>query len=307
MACFLALIVFSIMGIFSATHRALALEAFQCVFRKITLRPCNTDFKEKIKGQLVGKVLGKSIFLAKLLNKHFELFSWAFSILMIISTVWVIRGGVNFYLYGSCSGLNQASFCAFDPTGENNKISTVNNGACPAVQPNEKNLTLQKVNLDTFPRKNRGARNKVVFIGCYSCDYSRKAYLEFQELMAGNSADFTFVHYPVKNVTKPLSALAYCAYQRNQNTFWSLNEALFKAPKERLSDPAFIDGLVSGFGFNLDKMHQCTASKETWDIVDRQMAEIQKTNFYGTPTIFINGSALVGPKPSRVYERLLSD
>jgi protein-disulfide isomerase len=26
-----------------------------------------------------------------------------------------------------------------------------------------------------------------------------------------------------------------------------------------------------------------------------------KTKFYGTPTIFINGEALVGPKPYRVY------
>jgi len=28
---------------------------------------------------------------------------------------------------------------------------------------------------------------------------------------------------------------------------------------------------------------------------------VDKTGFYGTPTIFINGKAFVGPKPYRVY------
>ena len=32
------------------------------------------------------------------------------------------------------------------------------------------------------------------------------------------------------------------------------------------------------------------------------MQQIRDTNFYGTPTIFVNGGkGLVGPKPGRVY------
>ena len=49
MACLIALIIFGIMGIFSASHRALAKEAFICVFKRVTFRPCDTGFKEKIK------------------------------------------------------------------------------------------------------------------------------------------------------------------------------------------------------------------------------------------------------------------
>ncbi len=52
MPCVVALVVLSIMGIFSASNRALAKEAFDCVFRRITLRPCPTGFDEKIKARV---------------------------------------------------------------------------------------------------------------------------------------------------------------------------------------------------------------------------------------------------------------
>ena len=60
MFCLIALIIFSILGIFSATHRQLAKEALDCVFRRVTLRPCNTGFDKKVKGKVIGKLLNKS-------------------------------------------------------------------------------------------------------------------------------------------------------------------------------------------------------------------------------------------------------
>ena len=54
MFCIVAFIVLSILGIFSATNRALAREAMDCVFRRVTLRPCNTGFDEKMKARILG-------------------------------------------------------------------------------------------------------------------------------------------------------------------------------------------------------------------------------------------------------------
>jgi len=45
----------------------------------------------------------------------------------------------------------------------------------------------------------------------------------------------------------------------------------------------------------------CASNPKTEEAVQSLFTEIRKTNFYGTPTIFINGEALVGPKPYRVY------
>ena len=60
MICILAMVVFGIMGIFSASHRKLAKEAFDCVFRMITFRPCNSTFDQRMKGKIVGKLINKS-------------------------------------------------------------------------------------------------------------------------------------------------------------------------------------------------------------------------------------------------------
>src|SRR3989344_749356 len=125
MPCILALIIFSVLGIFSASHRALAKEAFDCVFRRITFRPCNTGFAEKIKGKILSKLVVRSSFLAKMVNKHYEILSWVFFILMVGSTVYVFNGVYNFYVFGSCNGLNESGFCAFDPSGENNKTTAI--------------------------------------------------------------------------------------------------------------------------------------------------------------------------------------
>jgi len=306
MFCIVALIVFSILGIFSATHRILAREAFNCVFRKITFKPCNTDFKEKIRGKLVGKLLNKSVVTARIFNRHFELISGIFFILMIVSTFGVIRGGYNYYLYGNCEGPNQSGFCVFDPLGENFKVSQINT-QCSLEEPTEKDLTLNGVNLDLFPSKNIGADDTIVFIGCYECDYTRKAYPVIQKLIIKNQTNYVFAHYPAKEGIDNtlLSAYGYCAYQQNQDKFWKLNDLLFQSAKEKLFDQNYLDTLISEKGLDIEEIRECITTQKTKEIIESQLGELQKTHLYGTPTVFINGEALVGPKPYRVYERIL--
>src|SRR3989344_5162086 len=84
MICIIALVVFSIVGIFSATHRALAKEALDCVLRRVTFRPCNTGFDEKMKGMIVGRLLNRSVFAARFVKKYFEFISWGFIVLLTI-------------------------------------------------------------------------------------------------------------------------------------------------------------------------------------------------------------------------------
>src|ERR1035437_2616533 len=190
MPCLIALIVFGIMGIFSASHRALAKEAFSCVFKRITFRPCDTGFQEKVKGKILAKLIARSSFLAKMVNKHYEILSWIFFILMLGSTIWVLWGGYNFYVYGSCNGLNASGFCAFDPGGENNKVTPLGDGStCGITQKIEKNVTLNNVDLSSFPTQNTSSKDTVVFIGCYACDYSRKAYSDIQKLVKDKQAN----------------------------------------------------------------------------------------------------------------------
>jgi protein-disulfide isomerase len=305
MPCLIALIVFGIMGIFSASHRMLAKEAFSCVFHRITLRPCNSGFKEKIKSKILSKLINRSTFAAKMVNKHYEILSWIFFILMVGSTIWVLHGAYNFYVYGSCNGLNQSGFCAFDPSGANNKITSISN-QCGVTQNSGQTVTLQSVDLSSFPTQNVGSKNTVVFIGCYACDYSRKAYPDIQKLVASKKTNFIFAHYPAKGNTTALAETAYCVYKDYPNQFWDFNSYLFSADKNYVLDPANTDAILAKFNLDMKKIDVCATSTDTANAVQNQVDELNKTNLYGTPTIFINNKAYVGPKPYRVYSSALN-
>lgn len=307
MPCLVALIVFGIMGIFSASQRALAREALDCVFKRVTFRPCNTGFAEKVKGKLLAKVLKRSTFLAKVLNKHYEVFSWIFFILMVGSTIWVIRGGFNFYVYGSCNGLNQSGFCAFDPSGSNNKVTGIGDSSTCGITPQtEATLILKDVDLSSFPVKNIEGKDKVVFIGCYACQYSRKAYPDILKLVKDKNASLTFAHYPAKGDTTFLGEAGYCVDKMYEDKYWNFNNYLFSADENYILDKSNLDKILESFNFDVKKVNECANSAETKNAVENQTKELNKTNLYGTPTIFINGKPFVGPKPYRVYRSAIN-
>jgi thiol-disulfide isomerase/thioredoxin len=299
MFCIVAFIVLSILGIFSATNRALAREAMDCVFRRVTLRPCNTGFDEKMKARILGSVITRSETAAMFINKNFELLSWVFFLLFFASGIMAVRGVYLFYTTGSCNGLNSSGFCVFDPTGANNQVSS--GSGCNVKPKNESDLSLNGINLAGFPVMNPNAPDKIVMIGCYHCEYTRKAYPMILDLVDRYGASFSYINYPTKEDTDYFSRLAYCVNQQAPEAFWQFNAQFFTGEKERLDDEAFVDQTLAGLGIDAGAVKTCTSSQQTETTVQEQLKEIQKTRFYGTPTIFINGKAYVGPKPYRVY------
>jgi len=111
--CIIALVVFAVLGIFSAKYRILAREAFDCVFRRVTLRPCNTGFDAKMKGKITGRLMQRSTRLASFAYKYFEVFSWIFTILMIVSLVLTAQAFYNLAVYGTCDP--QSGSCVLSP------------------------------------------------------------------------------------------------------------------------------------------------------------------------------------------------
>ncbi|MFH0752411.1 MAG: hypothetical protein V1914_02320 [archaeon] len=113
MICLLALPILAILGIFSATHRKIAAEAFDCVFRRITLRKCESSLDTRLKSSITATVMRRSPKTAGWIFKHFELISWIFLILMLISTFYSIQGVYNYVAYGNCNGEDSPAYCIF--------------------------------------------------------------------------------------------------------------------------------------------------------------------------------------------------
>jgi hypothetical protein len=303
MFCIIAAVVLSILGIFSASNRQLAKEALDCVFHRITFRPCTTGFDEKMKAKILGLVINRSEKSARWLNKNFELLSWIFFVILLTSSVFMVRSLYLFYTTGSCNGANDTGFCIFDPTGENNQTSSTAEGACPvpANLNNGGGLTLEGVDLSLWPVLNLGAEDQFVFVGCYNCEYTRKAYPMIKRLVQEFEPEFFFGEYPTKLKTNYLSRIGYCVYKTDPEKYWPMNDAFFTQETALLEDPAATSQVLSDLGLDTPAIEACAAAPETEESVQKLFTEIRETNFYGTPTVFINGEPLVGPKPFRVY------
>jgi hypothetical protein len=124
-ACLIALVVFAVLGIFSAKYRHWAKEAFDCVARRLTLRPCKTEFNQRVRARVTSKLLAKSPKLARFAHKYFELVSWVFTLILFISLAYTAFGFYNLAVYGTC-----------DPSDPNSCVFTVAHDQGPCVASN---------------------------------------------------------------------------------------------------------------------------------------------------------------------------
>jgi len=99
--CIIALIIFSIAGIWSAKYRQLAKESFGCVFRMMTFRPCISNIDEKIKAKITAKLM-KFPTMARFFYKNFKLLSWMFVITFFVSLAYSAYAIYNLVVYGNC-------------------------------------------------------------------------------------------------------------------------------------------------------------------------------------------------------------
>lgn len=278
MFCIIAAIVLSILGIFSATNRRLAKEALDCVFHRITFRPCTTGFDEKMKAKILGKVINRSERTARFLSKHFEMLSWTFFVILLAASIFMVRGIFLFYTTGSCNGVNNTGFCIFDPTGENNEISSAADGSCPVPTnlTNGGGFTLDDVDLSLWPVMNSDSEKQLVFVGCYACDYTRKIYPQIKKLVNAYEPEFFFGEYPTKLKTDYLSRIGYCVYNEDSDKYWQMNDALFAEEVSLLEDDAATREILDTLGLNVDAIETCAADPATEEAVQALFSEIDR-------------------------------
>ena len=312
MICFLGMIVFGILGIFSAAHRKVAKEAFDCIFRRITLRKCETGLDTKLKSTIVGRSLKKHHSLGKFVYKNFEIVSWIFTILLVISMVWTAVSGYNYYAYGNCNGPSveeQEGLCLFDPNSNNAKISDCTNEDILTQTVNGE-LTIKNSNLSTFPvYKPANYTDELVYIGCYTCVNTKKVNPTINKLVVENknTLSFTFIHLPLNKDHEYISKISNCLFQTDKASFWTFHNSLMQMPVEKIRNRTDVLNTLSKID-NLDpeKIIACEKSTEANQLFQEQLVELNKINLEGTPTIFVNQQPFIGPKPGRVYERQLS-
>ncbi|MCJ7479009.1 MAG: hypothetical protein MUP63_02415 [Candidatus Nanohaloarchaeota archaeon QJJ-7] len=114
MICVISLIVFGILGIFSASHRETAREAWDCIKSSAKNEPCDTGLDDRMRASAVGKALDVHPSLGRFLNRYFGPLSWIFLILLLLSGFLAFQGAYNLAVHGNCYGPDAEQPCTLD-------------------------------------------------------------------------------------------------------------------------------------------------------------------------------------------------
>lgn len=115
MVCVAAFIVLALISVFSAKYRKLTKEAWGCVAKKITFRPCDSNFKDDVKNSILARVVIKRPKMVKFTSIAIEVGAFLIVALTIWSLLVAFKSGISLYVYGTCEPSNAAS-CSLDST-----------------------------------------------------------------------------------------------------------------------------------------------------------------------------------------------
>jgi len=116
--CIVALVVFGILGIFSAKHRKMFFEALHCLKRNITLRPCETGFDRRMKYKIASRFHNYPKAYS-FIYRHFNIFSWFLVITLFASFAIAARGGYYLITEKTCDPDNPENCPFADLAGYN--------------------------------------------------------------------------------------------------------------------------------------------------------------------------------------------
>jgi hypothetical protein len=295
MICILAMIVFAVLGIFSLSYRRLAYEAFDCVFRRVTLRPCESGLDVRLKSKIVGKLLKINRLFAGFVYHYFEFFSWALVILTFVSMYYVGLGAYNYAAYGNCNGPD-GGFCPFDPLSEGAQFSTC--GDAPRFfSPDPTVPELYSTDPYIGPAD---AKVTVVQFGCYSCQYTRQSQSVFNRLIENyqESVRFVYLDFPIGEHSGAIEAARAAECAKEQGKFWQYHDALFR---ESTIDSMILKGIAKNLNMNLDTFEKCQFDERIYQSVQADYDRGLKSGIKGTPTFFVNGQYYTG---NIKYEKL---
>ncbi|MFH1770628.1 MAG: DsbA family protein [archaeon] len=305
MICVIALIVFGVLGIFSASHRIIAKEAFECVFRRLTLRKCETGLDKRLKAQITGKLMKGWPSLGRQIYKHFELISWMFLILLLVSIFFAGQGIYRFAVYGNCNGTDSNEFCIFDP------LNTFGNDepdicAAPGTD-KDKELILTGDFSENPYLGNADAKVTVIEFGCYACPNTKAVVPVVEDILNefGDEIKLVYVDFPLENHEFAFESAmaANCVWMNEPELYWDYHSQLFNR-QDGLS-LEILNQAAEDVDVNMEAFNTCMDEEQSKDIVYSDYQKGLDSNIYGTPTFFINEEPLVGVVTFKEFKKII--
>ena len=107
-------------------------KAWYCVGRRVTLRKCDSNFKDDIKNSVLRKVVLKKPRLVKPVSAAIEVVALAVVVVAVWSVLTLVKSGLALYVYGTCDVSNpkgcvvgESQFCAVEEETSRNFFESV--------------------------------------------------------------------------------------------------------------------------------------------------------------------------------------
>jgi protein-disulfide isomerase len=114
-----------------------------------------------------------------------------------------------------------------------------------------------------------------------------------------------FKDFPLPNHGQAFKASEAARCAGDQGKYWPMHDAMF-ANQRALEVPA-LKQAAAGLGLDAAAFATCLDSGKFAGAVRAAMAEGEKLGVNSTPTIYINGRALIGAQPFSAFKQIIDE
>lgn len=172
----------------------------------------------------------------------------------------------------------------------------------------------QNVSLGHFPvRGNSNAKVTIVEFADLRCPFCERFFTDtepqiMKDYVDTGKAKFVFRQYAFLGPASTVAAnAAECANE--QGKFWDFHDYMYKNQPDESDTSMYttdkLTAIAGQLGMNTDQFQSCLSANKYSDKVNSDMADGQKAGVTGTPTIFIDGTPIVGAQPYDAFKQLI--
>ena len=147
----------------------------------------------------------------------------------------------------------------------------------------------------------------IVEFSDFQCPFCRRLAVMLDTLVAqhGDQLRFVFKDYPLPNHADAFKAAEAGNCANDQGGFWELHDKMF-ASQDALDVPS-LKKYVAELGLDTEAFTECLDGNRYAADVERDLAIGQGYGVSSTPTIFINGRAVMGAAPLDVLDQIVRE
>ena len=172
----------------------------------------------------------------------------------------------------------------------------------------ERQATLTEAAAEMPVRGDADAPVTMVAFSDFQCPYCARSIPLIERVLDEypERVKFVFLHYPLPNHgwAKPAAIAAQCAARQSDDAFWTLHDAYFDN-QGQITEENVIEqttDFLQGTGIDMNTWRTCATDKTSdahqsaKTIVEEALQTGQQLGVRGTPTFFIDGQQMQGPR-----------